>query len=470
MASVTMVSIRTSEQAVESVAGDPARGNGMASNHKRISVRDLEVGMYISKLDRPWSETPFPLQGFYVLDQKDIDNVAVYSRFVYVDMQVSRSTDSCGTSETLTVKKPPVKGASLTDPPVSPRVVAPVTVKRPVQYLTAVPLNKEVVRAEKIHRQVKSALSNVISRIRNNESLNIRETDQAADGLVDSVIRNPDALVWLTRVQKHDDYSFRHSTTAAVWALVFGRLLGLEREQLKHLAMGVMLARVGIAKLPAGLFDRQAVWSDEEVLVYQNYVALSLEILSADASIPAAVLTVVQYHRERHNGTGFPQRVNGVKIPLLAKIAGLVDYYQELLDPRAGDRLSSVEAVSRLHEVRNIFFQEDLVEQFIRAVGVYPPGSLVELNTQEVGVVLSNHEERRLWPRVMVVLDKFKQPLKQGKVVDLYEVNAGRESGFLQVAASLPAGSYDIDASRYLVTGAVSKFSIRHWMGLAIGG
>ncbi|MCP5161692.1 MAG: DUF3391 domain-containing protein [Hahellaceae bacterium] len=441
----------------------------MASNQQRYAVRDLQPGMFISKLDRPWSETPFPLQGFYINGQKEIDNLSVYSRYVYVDMEISRSVDGYDIPEARSSQRRTQQShahGSAAESAGELLKVPPVKLKSRVDYIAPVtPLKKEVSKAERIYNQVRAALVDVFDRARNGDRLCFSETSQAAEGLVDSVIRNPDALVWLTRVQKHDDYSFRHSTTAAVWSLVFGRLLGLDREQLKHLAMGVLLARVGIAKLPKALLDKQSPLSAEERVVFKGYVDLSLEMLKADASIPAPVLMVVQYHRERHNGTGFPQQVNGLRIPLLGKIAGLVDHYQELLEPRFDSKMSSVEAVSRLYEVRNILFQEDLVEQFIRAVGVYPPGSLVELNNDEVGVVIANHEERRLWPKVMVVLNKVKQPLKQGKIVDLYEVNAAKDADFLQIAASLPAGSYDIDASAYLVTGATSKFSFRHWIG-----
>jgi hypothetical protein len=177
--------------------------------------------------------------------------------------------------------------------------------------------------------------------------------------------------------------------------------------------------------------------------------------------LPSGVAAVVEFHQERHNGTGYPKGVTGERIPLLAKIAGLVDYYQELITPREDTLgMSPYDAVAKLYELRNIGFQKDLVEKFIEAVGVYPTGTLVELSSEEVGIVTGHNKDRRLQPKVMVILDSQKRALKHGKVVDLKEVNKDRN--VLSIKDSLPKGAYDIDEQRYLLSGATSKWSWRH--------
>lgn len=126
-----------------------------------------------------------------------------------------------------------------------------------------------------------------------------------------------------------------------------------------------------------------------------------------NGGLSRAVLSVVQGHRERHNGSGFPEGVRGDRIPLLAKVAGIAEFFESLIAPRShAEPMTPAKAVTLLYEMRNIEFQEDLVENFIQAIGIYPTGSLVELTDGQRGIVVSHSPERRLWSRVMETLNR----------------------------------------------------------------
>src|SRR5690606_17220490 len=120
----------------------------------------------------------------------------------------------------------------------------------------------------------------------------------------------------------------------------------------------------------------------------------------------------------RHNGTGFPQGVMGDRIPLSARILGLVDHYESLIAPRSsGTPMTPAQAVASLYDARDLSFQGDLVERFIQAVGVYPTGSWVRLSDGRIGVVVTHAPERRLWPSVMVVADAEGHALRKGELL-----------------------------------------------------
>jgi hypothetical protein len=170
------------------------------------------------------------------------------------------------------------------------------------------------------------------------------------------------------------------------------------------------------------------------------------------------VISVVKTHCERLNGSGFPQGLSGDKIPLLGKIAGIVTYYDHVTNPRGSRHpIAPSKAVAKLYELRNIQFQEELVVEFIRAIGLYPTGTLVELSTGEVAVVVEQNFERRLKPRVIVVLDAYKQPLDEYLLLDLSEddkrkqelLDSGKKSRYeiekIEIARDLEPGSYDVD-------------------------
>ncbi len=402
------------------------------------------------------------MQGFYINNDDDVKALAQYCKHVYVDVQKIKANPAYAQHNAFSPTSKTRKNKAHAESNVLK--LPPLVVKSPQHYESSAPIGKEAARAKKLHAHVYEAIDNVFSSIHSGGCVSLKETESVAQGMVDSIIRNPDALVWLAKMRDDDAHSYQHSVKASIWALVFGRHLGLEKGLLKHLAMGVLLAHIGKHKLDFNLVEAADTLEGKQLNEYQRYVEYSVDILEAMGNIPAAVISIAKYHQERHNGSGFPQGVTGDRIPLLAKIAGLVDCYQNLITPRNGKQgLSPLEAVARLYEQRNIEFQQDLVERFIEAVGVYPTGTLVRLGSGEVAIVIGHNQDRRLMPKIMVVLDENKQPLKHGKPVDLKTFNEGKApSEQLVIRESLPKGAYNIDESQYLLSGATSRWSWKH--------
>ena len=438
----------------------------MLGNQQKIPVNQLQVGMYVSDLDRPWCETPFPIQGFYVRSVAEVESLESYCKFVYVDVASARKQENYTHEASVAGRKKNSEASNRNVLKLPPLKIRNKVEYQPISSQKIVSsLKKEVSKASKLQRNVSVALASIYDSIQSGSTPNYKAVNKAADGMVESVIRNPDALVWLTRVNTHDSFTYQHAISSSIWALVLGRYLGLDKDLLKQLSTSVLLSQVGKAKLPAEILKNQHSLKADQFEIYKKYVGFSVETLESAGNIPRSIIAVVQNHRERHNGTGFPNGIMGDKIPLLAKIAGLVDAYQEMIAPRQGvTPLPSAMAVSKLYESRNLEFQGELVESFIKAIGVYPTGTLVELNNKEVGIVLNHNPERRLWPKVAVILDGAKHPLKQAKVIDLLSYNEGKEKkNTLNITGSLPAGSFDIDASSYLISGATNRWSWRHF-------
>ncbi|WLQ17319.1 DUF3391 domain-containing protein [Hahella aquimaris] len=441
----------------------------MAAKKTQIAVSELQIGMFVADLDRPWHQTPFPIQGFYIRSADDIRALQSFCRSVYIDRPLTRTEyetmENSGKEELLFRLGSLSSGKSVEEHRLT---LPPIKIRRPAKYERQSTLKHEVKEAEKLTHRVNQALDRVFANVCLGQAPDIVETEEVAAMMVESVIRNPDAMLWLSRVRRRDEYAYSHSVAASIWGLVFGRQLGLSRSYLKDLATGLLLSQVGKAKMPQELLQSAKFLDAAQYQRYKGYVDMSVAILKSDPTISPRVVSVVEYHRERHNGSGFPQGVTGDKIPLLAKIAGLVDHYQEMLEPRAGaEAMTSLQAVTALYHSRNIEFQEDLVEKFIQCVGIYPTGATVELSNREVGVVIQHNMERKLWPTVMVLLDEDKAPLRTAKVVDLmaFNIKQSNEDSYLHITHSLPSGAYGIDASRFQVTGANSRWSLRHFMG-----
>lgn len=423
----------------------------------KLNVSELAIGMYVSGLDRPWSQTPFPLQGFYLRELSEISHLKSLCNHVYIDAEkgrgpVSTKLQSIDSKTPRTKNLSGAKASFLTEP------VAPLKIQRNI-YRDIQPIKKEVKRARQLHQKVYGAVIEVLDQLERNqiESTSLGETKRAASEMVDSILRNPDAFTWLSRVQEKDEYTYSHAVRSSVWAILFGRHIGLPKRDLDALAFGVLLKDVGKVMLDDELLTKLE-HSPEEEQRYRSFVELGVEILNKTAGVEPRVINIVKTHCERLNGSGFPQGLRGDKIPLLGKIAGIVTFYDHVTNPRGSRHpLAPSKAVARLYELRNIQFQEELVVEFIRAIGLYPTGTLVELSTGEVGVVVEQNFERRLKPKVMLVLDARKNLLSETKLLDLYEddkrkqalLDSGKKTRYeiekIEIARDLEPGCYEVD-------------------------
>jgi HD-GYP domain-containing protein (c-di-GMP phosphodiesterase class II) len=435
----------------------------------KVDVNELTVGMFISGLDRPWTQTPFPLQGFYIRGLDDIKQLKLHCQFVYID--VAKGPGPLNNIRRLRAATSP----SFKKPARAERTeklpgVAPLKVRRDV-YSEVTPLHKEILKARDLHMRVHQAVAEVMKMVdQDHHNIPVQETKRAASAMVDSIIRSPDAFTWLSRVRERDEYTYSHAVRSAVWALLFGRHIGLPKADLDVLATGVLLKDIGKTKIPRDVLEKQNRTVTEQA-AYEQFVDHSVDILRQLPDVKPRVVSVVKTHCERVNGSGFPQHLRGDKIPLLGKIAGIVTFYDEITNPRGQSfPMSPSKAVGKLYDVRDIEFQQELVVEFIRAIGLYPTGTLVELSTGEVAVVVEQNFHRRLKPKVMIMMDAHKRRLDDPVYLDLAEKDKYRQdlldSGKfspnelerLEIVQDLEPGTYNLDITSvrdiYLARGA----------------
>lgn len=406
-----------------------------AVENKTILVDELQIGMYVSKLDRPWIETPFPLQGFYVRDLAEIDQLRRHCRNVTIDLARSR-----GAIEPVRHDPAPVKREADVKPAAKAR--------RPV-YQNLVSMPQEVNTSRELHARFADSVTSVYQRLSRGGGVDVEAAREVTGQVVDSVIRNPDAMVWLSRVRSKDAYSYHHAFRCAIWGAVFGRQLGISKPVLEQLALGLTLMDVGKARLPDGLLNKKGILSPSERVELRRHVDYSLDILSGMPGMEAPVLQMVAEHHERFDGSGYPRQLSGKAISPLGKIAGLVDTYDAMTSERPYARaLTSVEAVSRLYDLRNTEFQAQLVEEFIQAIGVYPTGTLVHLSSHEVGVVIAQNPERRLRPRLLVLLDGDKKAVARPRYLDMMTTTHDSRGEPLRIITSLLPGSFGVDPAK----------------------
>ncbi len=405
---------------------------GEARNIK-VYVEDLKVGMYVSNLDRPWLETPFLFQGFILEEESQVEQLREYCQYVYVDeLKCNVPLHKSRQSSANIVKK--IESSSV------------ITKRDSPKYKTTVPVETEVTVAKQVYKSVDGVINGIMDDVYSGKAIQVLSLKRSITPMIESVIRNPDALMWVAMIRKRDDYLYNHSLNASMLAVTVGRQIGLSKDELHDLAMGAMLFDIGKMKLPKELLQKPGKFSKEELLVTKKHVQFGVETLQGTQDINRNIMDMVKYHHERHDGSGYPYHLKGTDIPLFARIAAVVDCYDAITSIRPyAEPLSPYEAIIKLYEWRDVDFQSEIVEQFIQAIGLYPTGTLVEMTSGQVGVILAQNRVRRLKPRVMLVLDENKQSYGTFLVIDLIKEEVDNDGKPLEIMHALEPGSYDID-------------------------
>jgi HD-GYP domain-containing protein (c-di-GMP phosphodiesterase class II) len=366
---------------------------------RQIPVEKLEFGMYVSELDRPWTDTPFMFQGFHLRTDQQLSTLKQHCKHVFVDPE-------------------------RTEAPETPRGPAPVAnfkIRGTTRYAEAKPVEVEFKQAHTVYSQSVTQIGELLSPVaKPGGVLDGKEIKESVTRLTDSVVRNPDALLLVTRLREKSAQVHARALQVSIYLMVFGRFLELAREELELLGLLGLLQDVGKTKLPAGLLEKSTPLTPEENELAKQHVEFSAEILRATPGIHPRLPALVTLHHERQDGTGYPRGLKGDQIGLYGSMAAIADSFDALTATRPyAEALSPSSALSFLYKERGSGFHAELVEQFIQCVGVFPVGSVVELNSGEIGIVITQNLVRRLKPRVMVVLDPQGHTLRPHKILDL---------------------------------------------------
>ncbi|MGI9342905.1 MAG: HD-GYP domain-containing protein [Gammaproteobacteria bacterium] len=424
-------------------------------SNQRVSVPtdDLTIGMYIAELDRPWLETPFLFQGFHIESDKEIAELQQHCDHVYVDIErcvedaleklapsASRADDTGTSGRKKRAGKKDQVAATV-------RTESADDTFRPMD--TAV-LRQQIVQAKVTHAQTVSAVNEIFDSVKNGAGMDLQAAEEAIEPMVESVVENEDAMSWLARMKKKDNYTHDHSIASCVWAVIFGKHLGLEKEALQVLGLGALLMDVGKTRIPTELLVKTGELTKRETLLLRKHVDFGREIAARVEGVDARVIQIIESHHERYNGTGYPGGVKGNDIPVFARIAGIVDTYDAMTTFRPYAKpISTYEAMRKLNDLAGLEFQAEMVEQFVQAVGVFPVGTLVELSTGEAGVVVEQNRTRRLRPQIMLLTDEQKNALHNFKTIDLRTVLVDAAGNSLFIQCGLPPGAHGLNPSEY---------------------
>lgn len=441
-------------------------GNTSALN-TAVSTAEIKLGMFVAELDRPWLETPFLMQGFVVSDAAEIALLQRYCRSVKIDRSRSigdqhtprsphqRDVDQFRERLSGTAAKVAAKSGFLTTAYIlSKKHAAPRRTRRPPLSASdqQSDLETELVYSAPIIDDSHKTLRKIQEAIDSHRRVKFQKTAELVAEIADGVKRNPDAMIWLTRLRTTDQYSYDHAVDVSVHLMIFARFLGLSGKAVEHLGLAGLMQDVGKIMLDPELLSRPSALTDEEYELTQSHVASSLELLVGHPDFPVEVLSLIAAHHERLDGSGYPRRISGEKLKFPAELCGLIDTYCAMTRHRAyRPPVSNQSALESLIKLRGSKFKETLVDQFIQCVGLYPVGTLLELNTGEVAVVIQQNQVRRLKPRLVILLAEDKSVEPHPRDLDLMLDPMTPTGEPYRISHALPANAYGIDWSEFFL-------------------
>ena len=405
----------------------------------KVPVDVLEIGMYVSDLDRPWIETPFIFQGFLITNESELDQLHQYCEHVYIDRAKSQ------------VQIPQARLRNLaraeSEPVIQPRPQMP--------YLKQ--FEEEFPRAKKIYERVHAQIKTSFRDVRIGRALRSAEIRASVEEIIQSIVRNPDAMMLMTNMKAMDDYMVIHSMNVCILSLILARFLGVEEDAMQDLGIGALLHDVGEIRLPRELLNKPSDLSAEEHATMQKHTEYGASILKHNGGIPDEAVDIALHHHERVDRSGYTNKLGGQEISLNAKIVGIVDVYDSLTSTTPyRSYISSTDALKSMYDWRGTLFDSTLVENFIQCIGIYPVGSTLELNSGEVGIVISASPENRLFPKMLLIKDGNNNFYDPPRIINLSQFK-DREENRYEIKGIVQPEEAGVDLKRYILRELVAQ-------------
>lgn len=406
---------------------------------RKISINDLKPGMYVTKIPdtsvklgqderegRIKDETTVK-----VLQQKGVSEL-------FIDTEQGEDTDCSETSND--THQTTTEERQLEDEihTVSQDTTEPIAAQ-------SASFEQEIKRAGKIHTEALGLVSNALISAKNGQAIDTAPFEAMATSFMDSVSRNQNALVCLSRIRDKDSYLMEHSVNVAVLMSILGSYLKLDKQYLHQCVTGALLHDIGKILIPDTILHKPGKLTDDEFTIMKRHALYSQKILEKSQGFPQVSINVAGQHHERLDGKGYPAGLMGDNLTEEARMASVVDIYDAITADRVyHEGMTPAVALKRMLEWCGPHLDIKYVHAFIKAMGVYPIGSLVELEGHLAAIVIEEtHESMK--PVVKVIYD-----LNAKHFIEVKRVDLSQESIEKPIIRSIDPTDYGIKLKDFL--------------------
>lgn len=388
---------------------------------KEISVDEIKPGMVILRTDKEWLKLPFfgnPIENLDVV--KILKNYGV--KHVFINALDSESLDlSFEDEENKIVDNNIEKHAASIE---------------------------EVRKTQRLHQTTLEIVSEMINDVRNGKEIFYEDFCIIIEQLLDECFKKPNLIASITRIKNNDDYEISHATNVAILNIVLARKIGMDIEEMKLAGVGGLLHDIGKTKIPKEILNKPGKLTEEEYKIVKKHPIYGAEILKG--RFPKGVIDCVTYHHEKADGSGYPFNLKDMQIPKLAKITAVSDVYDALTSDKVyRSKTPAPQAIAEMLRSAGLQFNNIIIRFFVEALGGYPSGTLVLLDTGELAVVFKENHQDPQFPLVIVVTDKNQKPVTP-YLFDLKEYNLLTKKYYKTILTALDSKKYNIDPNKII--------------------
>lgn len=304
----------------------------------------------------------------------------------------------------------------------------------------------EAAQAKRTHARAMALIRNVLGDVKMGVSINTGETTEVAGDIVSSIFRNQNALSCLGMIRHKDNYLMEHSINLAVLIGIFGKHLGLDRGYIREMVIGAFLHDVGKVMIPDEILNKPGKLSNDEFIIMKTHAAHSRDVLKSIPGISRIALETAAQHHEKIDGSGYPDGLTKDNFSVHGRMLAIIDVYDAITADRCyHDRITPQEALRRMLHWTENHLDGELLQAFIKAIGVYPVGSLVCLESGKMGVVLESRPDNTLKPLIKVFYNYIR-----GHYLAVETLDMTRDDAIDRIVKTEDARNFGIDLHHFM--------------------
>lgn len=376
---------------------------------KKIKVNDIRLGMHIQEVCGSWMDHPFWKNSFKLTDDNDLNtlkNCGVDE--IWIDTSLGLDVDSGVAAHSQSEEELKVENELKK------------IEQTPQKTEALVSLQIELIAAKKLHAKTKKAVVSIFKDVRMGNALKLDDAVSLVNEINQSIIRNPSALICLSRLKTADNYTYLHSVSVCVLMIALGRQLGMKDDMLKQAGIAGLLHDIGKVFIPDEVLNKPGKLTDEEFNIVKTHPLKGWEFLKNSGEVSDLILDVCRHHHERVDGMGYPDKLSGEALTLFARMGAVCDVYDAITSNRSYKKgWEPVESIRKMAEWNNGHFDEVVFHAFVKTVGIYPTGTLLKLKSGRLGVVTDQSKKSLVMPIVKVFFSTRSNVHILQEIVDL---------------------------------------------------